>query len=113
MSPEDMDARQAMKRLQALASEAHLRFSLTTDQWYVSAPIEISDGTILTGVCEHRDTPLDALLAFESKIKAEADGTKWLAVQQEGQRSNFVWNGAAFQQVHNLPPIYGYANRVK
>lgn len=64
MTPNQMMA--AMKAIGGF--RCHLDFSDMTNQWYLSCSIDTSDGTIRTGVTEHRDDPIEAVKAYWNRI---------------------------------------------
>lgn len=92
MSPE-----QIMLIIQALDPGASLNYSSYTKQWYVSARIEISDGSVLTGVAEHTENMQDAITAFFNRL-AEIDLDHRVVSRYAGRRREWRWNGAAFAE---------------
>lgn len=102
-----MSATENMLLIKALAPSASLQLSTFTRKWYVDARIEISDGCMLSGVTEHRDTPDLAVLAFINTLMA-IDSNQFdrciVANAMVGERRQYVWNGAAFAEVPHFFP---------
>lgn len=48
-----------------------LKYSLTTEKFYVSTRLEKQEKPFLVGICEHREEPEDAVWAFRDAIKGE------------------------------------------
>lgn len=90
---------QAMLQVLALDPSAVVKFSEYTGQWYIEARIEQSDGCIISGIVEHRNDPLSAVLAFHAALKAIDD--KHVLVSNAGRetRRHWRWNGGAFAEV--------------
>jgi hypothetical protein len=47
---------------------AELKYSVYTEKFYVSSNISIVEGSLLTSITEHRNTPEDAIFAFHERI---------------------------------------------
>lgn len=92
------DVRNQMLLLKALDSAASILLSQYTQQWYVSARIEIGDGVMLAGVAEHRDTPQEAVAAMFERL-CDLGLDHYIAASPYGDRRNYRWNGAAFAEV--------------
>jgi hypothetical protein len=92
----DMTA--AMLIIKSLDPSASLELSEYTQQWYVSARIDISDGACLSGVTEHEDTPDVAVRAFLNRITevGQHDHEHVLVTRFHGERRHHRWNGRAF-----------------
>jgi len=52
-------------------AETYIRYSTYTRKFYVSTKAEIKEGIILRGIAEHRDTPEEAIEAFNERIKGK------------------------------------------
>lgn len=102
-----MSATENMLLILALDSDATLRLSPYTRQWFVQARIEISDGTILSGVTEHNKTPDLAVLSFINRLMAvNTDQFTHCIVAKahSDERRQYLWNGAAFAEVPHFFP---------
>ena len=98
------DTTAAMLIIKSLDSSASLELSEYTQQWYVSARIEISDGSCLSSVTEHEDTPDVAVRAYLNRITEVGvhDHEHVLVTHphtEDGrQRRHWRWNGRAFTE---------------
>ena len=65
----------AKKLMNIYAKQFHgeLKYSTISEQFYVSANVDIKDGCLLKGICEHRDTPEEAVMAFHDRIERALD----------------------------------------
>jgi len=90
-----MTINQKMAAMVALgADRTHLDFSEFTGQWYVSASIEISDGSFSSGITEHRDSPGEAVDAFWDRITSLKPGESLVAWMGGGKPDwRGKWNG--------------------
>jgi hypothetical protein len=91
-----------MLTIKALERNAHLCLSEMTGEWYVSARIEISNGAMLSSICEHRSTPDAAVAAFLDELKKHPMyGETYIVVgaTSSGVRSAYQFNGACFAAV--------------
>lgn len=52
---------------------AELKYSTISEQFYVSGKVDIKEGCMLKGICEHRDTPEEAVMAFHNVIERALD----------------------------------------
>lgn len=94
---------EAMLTILSLDRDASLLLSPWTRQWYIQARIEVGDGVSLTGICEHRDSPEEAVFAYLDALKEvdQGDFDHFLvsnAMNRE-KRRHWRWNGAAFTEV--------------
>lgn len=89
---------ETMLMIKSIDRTAHVEFSEWTLKWFVSSCISIGDGTTLTGVNEHHDTPAKAVRMFFGTIR-NVGGDEHLSVVHRGERRNYRWNGAAFTEV--------------
>ena len=66
----------------------------------VDADIEVSDGVTIGSICEHRETPAEAVDACLSQLRRVDynDLDHWLVTKHLGQRREWRWNGAAFEE---------------
>lgn len=92
MSPEN-----TMLVIQALDPGASVNYSTYTRSWYVSASIEIGNGSILSGVTEHCENVFDAIAAFFNRI-ADLPHGEYVVTRYHGRRREWRWNGAAFAE---------------
>lgn len=90
----------AMLALKTLDHNACILLSEVTGQWYVSARIEVTDGGLLRSVCEHRDSPERAVLAFLAEL-TELPIDVLIVAKPTGQRRHYRWNGAAFSEQYD------------
>jgi hypothetical protein len=68
-------AKRMMKELKE-DYNAELKYSTTSEQFVVHGNVEVKEGSMLRGICEHRDDPEDAIFAFYGEIlKAKSLGT--------------------------------------
>lgn len=98
--------RPLMLAIKTLDHCAHLCLSEYTGKWYVEAKVEISDGCILSGVTEHRETPAQAVRAFVDRLQA-ITLDEVIVAKPIGERRHYRWNGAAFaeQYDHRLATV--------
>lgn len=92
----------AMLLIKSLDPKANLEFSEWTQKWFVAADIEISDGCIIGGITEHRDTPDQAVLAFLARLQGVDYGDLENVIVTNSlrpERRHWRWNGAAFVEV--------------
>lgn len=87
-----------MLLIKSIDPDASLRLSEWTRRWYVEAKIEVSDGAVLSGITEHRDSPDEAVAAYLERLREvnQNDSDHVLAARVAGDRRHFRWNGAAF-----------------
>jgi hypothetical protein len=91
-----------MLQILALDAEACLKFSDYTQQWYIASRIEKTNGSILTGMVEHRDTPTQAVLAFHGAL-TDIDRDHVLVTDAGREtRRHWRWNGGAFVEVRDF-----------
>ena len=85
-----------------------LKFSESTGRWFASARIEISDGVILSSICEHRYDPSDAVEGFFAVLVAVQDPDHWLVTDSSDRalRRHWRWNGVCFANIP-LPALRG------
>ena len=82
------------------SSEWGIYFSSYTDKWFVSARgLNLTNGTFLSGVTAHRDSPEQALVAFMERLRNEGQQRQVVAVESRGQRRHYRWNGVTFAEV--------------
>lgn len=109
MTDQTYDASNAMRLIQALDPDAHLRFSEYTDGWYVSARIEVSDGAILRSVTSHQQSPDEAVWAFLRELQ-QVDindfGHRLVTHAYGSERKEWRWNGAAFVLATSLAEVF-------
>lgn len=97
--------RHEMLLIKSLDPDACLLLSGCTHGWYVDADIMVSNGTIIGGVTEHRDTPEEAVAAFLDHLKNLS--LDFVIVTDSGKfgggerRRHWRWNGAAFREEHD------------
>lgn len=94
-----LDSTRAMLLIKSLDNSAHLELSEWTGKWFVSARIEVSDGVILRGLVEHRDTPDEAVFALLDKLRGidmSKHGERLVSRAYSDERREYRWNGAAF-----------------
>jgi hypothetical protein len=91
------NADRLMLIIKALDPNASVLFSEYTHQWYVSASIEIGDGSMLTGGAEHRNTPNEAVEAFYDRLTS-INLDQYVVSKYRGHRREWRWNGAAFAE---------------
>jgi hypothetical protein len=110
MSEGEHVSNDAMKRqmqlIQALDSEACVKFSTYTGQWYVVSNLEIGDGHVLHGGAEHRDSPEEAVSATLQALQG-VTGENYVAGRYLGERREWRWNGAAFAECTRSVVIEG------
>lgn len=100
-----MTPMQKFAALNALCSDrtgnygASIVYSETTGEIYVSAPVEISDGTILTSVGEHRNNCRSAIEAFWQRLTELQPGEHLRVANPTGEASRVRWNGYMWQDV--------------
>jgi len=46
-----------------------IKFSHVSKQWYVHTEAEVKEGIILRGICEHRNSVEECVIAFNEAIK--------------------------------------------
>lgn len=63
----------------------------------MNARIETSDGCILSGITEHRDTPAEAVRAFLTALKT-VPLDQVIVTNGPAGRRHWRWNGAAFTE---------------
>lgn len=88
---------QYMLQIQALDPSASLQMSEYTRKWYVSARIHLSDGTIESGVVEHRETIEEAIVDYFNRLRTH-QVDEFIASSYRGERREWRWNGAAFAE---------------
>ena len=98
--PDADDVRPLMFAIKALDPAAHLCLSEYTGKWYIEAKVEVSDGCILSGVTEHRETPAQAVRAFVEALQA-ISLDEVIVAKPTGQRRHYRWNGAAFAEQYD------------
>ena len=84
-----------MLMIQSMTRDVAIRFSDVTQLWYVTSNIEIGDGSLLSSISEHADTPGRAVRMFFKRI-TNLEPNQFLVVGSWGDRKHFTWNGAAF-----------------
>jgi hypothetical protein len=90
---------ETMLKLLALDPNIQLLFSMYTRKWYVHTRASVTNGTVVRGICEHRDNPWDAVLDFWWTLQTvtfEAD--ERIVLGHDEERRHFYWNGAAFAE---------------
>ena len=86
-----------MLKIKALDVGAHLEYSEYSQQWYVEAQIEVGGDGMLVSVCEHKDSPDEAVEWFFDAITT-VDRDHYLVANGYGSRRHWRWNGAAFAE---------------
>lgn len=82
------------------AREWGIHYSPYTGKWFVHAKgVNLSNGTMLSGLSVHRDSPEQALLAFVAELRDEGQQSQVVAVEGRNGRRHYRWNGAAFAEV--------------
>lgn len=92
-----MSAVELMLIIKALDPGASVKYSEYTRQWYVESRLSVGNGTVLTGVAEHRGTPNDAIQAFFARL-TDLTLDEYVASDYHGRRREWRWNGAAFAE---------------
>jgi hypothetical protein len=98
------DTTAAMLIIKALDPRASLELSEYTGQWYVSARIEVSDGSCLSGITEHEHAPDVAVRAFLNRITEvgvhdhEHVLVTFPHTEDGRQRRHWRWTGRAFTE---------------
>lgn len=91
----------SIRIIQGLDPNAHLCFSRYTGKWFVSARIEITNGTSRSGIAEHRENPQQAVLAFLAVIQ-DVDINQYehmlVTMSLNHEPRYWKWNGAAFAE---------------
>jgi hypothetical protein len=80
----------AMRLLQQLDRDVHLRLSMETGRWYVSMRVDLADGVLLySAACQHRRSPQSAVMATLDVLQFPPDGQ---AVYVRGQHRYVRWS---------------------
>lgn len=96
-----------MLTIKSIDPTARLDCSDYTQKWYISSRIEISDGVVLSGICEHEDTPEAAVAAFMGRLANVPVDQAIVVNAYKANRRHYRWNGAGFIE----EPIEWLANR--
>lgn len=89
---------QKMLQIKSLDRDASVEFSTYTHRWYVSARIEIGDGTMLTGISRHSDYPEEAVNNYFHALTTLND-LHYLVTGYDKNLRLWKWNGAAFAEL--------------
>lgn len=102
------DLNHAMLLILSLDPGASLKFSESTQKWYVKADIDISTGELIGGITCHRDTPEAAVFGYLYELQ-EVHPPCILVTNTLRDRRHWKWNGAAFKE----EPVSWFMNRAR
>ena len=60
-----------IRTLEESGLQPEIKYSTTTELFYVHSKLEIKQGSMLTCVCEHRNTPEEAVDAYRDGIRGK------------------------------------------
>jgi hypothetical protein len=90
------DITRGLLLLHGIDPTATLNYSTYTGQFYVSSRAEVTDGSIASGVTEHRDTPQEAVQAFLRRLQEVKAPRRILTSGMLSPRREWLWNGATW-----------------
>ena len=95
---EDRTVTTEMRIIHVLDPNASLHLSEYTGKWYVSSQIHISNGALISGISEHRDSPEDAVSAHLARLVnvGPAEVVVTGENRNRGGRRHWRWNGHAW-----------------
>lgn len=94
----DLSVQDAMRLIQILDDSAKISFSQWTGKFFVTARIEISNGSVLRGLAEHENSPITAVFSYLEalqKVTLTSDA-RIVTNGYRPTRQQWYWNGVGW-----------------
>lgn len=94
-----MNSNEIIEALLDIDPSIHLKYSTYTRKWYIVSSIAVSNGSVIGGMAEHRESPESAVYGFWHRVIGIKDDEK-LVVDALGDRKEYRWTGWRWRELH-------------